>query len=394
MRARFKFLIAILVVSISINVVIGYYYSDKYTLTQLSDKFTNFQTTDFEPVQIPEIYEEQVLMLSFEKNVFSKQDFTPWKTKLIEKFQNVFEIPDYDDITLMPVEEISEDEYDEYSLNKYSTNAQDGDKIIFYELKPKDNAKTTSCEGTICYSTVLVIPGSGNQGALDAINQPSQFSSYYYHKGIAEELVRSGYVVFVIENRGWGERGLGVQMNCKQPDVYCSGNQLHRHLFNLGYNQYSLQIIDTMQLLKHIHNLDYVNNEKIAIAGLSLGGPVSIAVSNLSPNVSGTIAASGIISQYKTVGSGITPGMLKYFDQPDLAASLSPKPLYLSWGLNEKSEFGYEAKNKYSAELVNNSYKLLDAEEKLVIVIHNEQFNHGHTFEMTSLTDFLDNTIG
>ena len=210
MRARFKFLIAILVVSISINVVIGYYYSDKYTLTQLSDKFTNFQTTDFEPVQIPEIYEEQVLMLSFEKNVFSKQDFTPWKTKLIEKFQNVFEIPDYDDITLMPVEEISEDEYDEYSLNKYSTSAQDGDKIIFYELKPKDNAKTTSCEDTICYSTVLVIPGSGNQGALDAINQPSQFSSYYYHKGIAEELVRSGYVVFVIENRGWGERGLIV----------------------------------------------------------------------------------------------------------------------------------------------------------------------------------------
>ena len=26
------------------------------------------------------------------------------------------------------------DEYDEYSLKKYSTNAQDDDKIIFYEL--------------------------------------------------------------------------------------------------------------------------------------------------------------------------------------------------------------------------------------------------------------------
>ena len=183
-------------------------------------------------------------------------------------------------------------------------------------------------------------------------------------------------------------------MNCKQPDVYCSGNKLHKHLFNLGYNQYSLQIIDTMQLLKHIHNLDYVNNEKIAIAGLSLGGPVSIAVSNLAPNVSGTIAASGVISQYKTAGSGITPGMLKYFDQPDLAASLSPKPLYLSWGLNEKAGFGYEAKNQYSAKIINNSYKLLDAEEKLVIVIHDEEFNYGHTFELTSIIDFLDNTIG
>jgi hypothetical protein len=149
-----------------------------------------------------------------------------------------------------------------------------------------------------------------------------------------------------------------------------------------------------MQLLKHVHNLDYVNNEKIAIAGLSLGGPVSIAVSNLAPNVSGTIAASGVISQYKTAGSGITPGMLKYFDQPDLAASLSPKPLYLSWGLNEKAGFGYEAKNQYSAMIINNSYKVLDAEEKLVIVVHDEELNYGHTFELASIIDFLDNTIG
>ena len=394
MRTRFKFLIAVLVISISINALIGYYYSDKYTPTQLFDKFTSSQPTNFEPIQIPEIYEKEVLLLSFEKNVFSKQDFGPWKIEMIKKFQNIFEIPDYDDIILMPVEKILEEKHDEYLLNKYSTSAQDNDKIIFYELKPKKDTKITSCEDKLCYPAVLVIPGSGNQGALDTINQSSQFSPYYYHKGIAEKLAKSGYVVFVIENRGWGERGLNVEMNCEQPDVYCSGNKLHRHLFNLGYNQHSLQIIDTMQLLKHIHNLDYVDNEKIAIAGLSLGGPVSIAVSNLAPNVSGTVAASGVISQYKTAGSGITPGMLKYFDQPDLAASLSPKPLYLSWGLNEKAEFGYEANNQYSAKIINNSYKLLDAEEKLVVVIHDEEFNYGHTFELTSIIDFLDNTIG
>ena len=394
MKTRFKFLIVVLIISISVNVLIGYYYSDKYTPTQIFDKFISAQPTNFEPIQIPEIYEKQILTLSFEKNVFSKQDFGPWKIEMIKKFQNIFEIPDYDDIILMPVEKILEEKHDEYLLNKYSTSAQDNDKIIFYELKPKKDTKITSCEDKLCYPAVLVIPGSGNQGALDAINQSSQFSPYYYHKGIAEKLAKSGYVVFVIENRGWGERGLNVEMNCEQPDVYCSGNKLHRHLFNLGYNQHSLQIIDTMQLLKHIHNLDYVDNEKIAIAGLSLGGPVSIAVSNLAPNVSGTVAASGVISQYKTAGSGITPGMLKYFDQPDLAASLSPKPLYLSWGLNEKEEFGYEANNQYSAKIINNSYKLLDAEEKLVVVIHDEKFNYGHTFELTSIIDFLDNTIG
>ena len=394
MRSSFKFLIAVLIISISINAFIGYYYSDKYTPTQLFDKFIGSQTTNFEPIQIPEIYENQVLLLSFEKNVSSKHDFIPWKAELIKKFQNIFEIPNYDDIILMPVEKISGDEQNEYLLNKYSTSAQDNDKIIFYELKPKNDTKLTFCEGKPCYSTVLIIPGSGNQGALDVINQPSQYSPYYYHQGIAEKLVKLGYVVFVIENRGWGERVLDIKMNCEQPDVYCSGNKLHKHLLNLGYNQHSLQIIDTMQLLKHIHNLDYVNNEKITIAGLSLGGPVSIAVSNISPNVASTVAASGIISQYKTGGSGITPGMLEYFDQPDLAAALSPKPLYLSWGLNENVEFGYEANNQYSAKLISNSYKLFDSEEKLTIIIHDEQINHGHTFEITSLIDFINNTIG
>ena len=129
MRTRFKFLIVVLVISISINALIGYYYSDKYTPTQLFDKFTSSQPTNFEPIQIPEIYEKEVLLLSFEKNVFSKQDFGPWKIEMIKKFQNIFEIPDYDDIILMPVEKILEEKHDEYLLNKYSTSAQDNDKI-------------------------------------------------------------------------------------------------------------------------------------------------------------------------------------------------------------------------------------------------------------------------
>ena len=133
----------VLIISISINVLIGYHYSDKYTPTQIFDKFISSQPTNFEPIQIPEIYEKQILTLSFEKNVFAKQDFAPWKTEMIKKFQNIFEIPDYDDIILMPVEKISEDEHDEYLLNKYSTSAQDSDKIIFYELKPKNDTKTT-----------------------------------------------------------------------------------------------------------------------------------------------------------------------------------------------------------------------------------------------------------
>tara|TARA_Y100000748_G_scaffold84991_1_gene70321 strand:- start:400 stop:891 length:492 start_codon:yes stop_codon:yes gene_type:complete len=162
---------------------------------------------------------------------------------------------------------------------------------------------------------------------------------------------------------------------------------------NLGYNQFSLQVIDTIQVLKHIQNLEYVNNEKISVAGLSLGGPVAVSVSSLTPNVHSTIAASGIISQEMT-GGGLNPGALEYYDQPDIVASLAPNPLYLSWGINEKSEFGHEAERLHSANLVKKAYELFDEEDNLEIIIHDDEFNQGHTFEINSLIKFLEDTIG
>ena len=60
---------------------------DPLNLRTLSQLIT--EPTNFEPIQIPEIYEKQVLLLSFEKNVFSKQDFGQWKIEIIKKFQNI-----------------------------------------------------------------------------------------------------------------------------------------------------------------------------------------------------------------------------------------------------------------------------------------------------------------
>ena len=44
-----------------------------------------------------------------------------------------------------------------YLLNKYSTSAQDNDKIIFYELKPKNDTKLTFCESRIDFVHALSI---------------------------------------------------------------------------------------------------------------------------------------------------------------------------------------------------------------------------------------------
>lgn len=391
MKTKYKIIVSILILSLSINVIIVYTLNEKNLLDNLDSKIYN-EKQKFKIVEIPEIY-KQTSTYSFEANVLEKNDFAPWKNKILGKFQEHQNIPNYNDLDNLYPTLIEETEYVEYSLKKFFAEAKDNDKIIFYELFPKNKNKINECDGISCYPVVLIIPGSGNQGAKDVINEQGALSQYYYHNGIGEELVKLGYVVIVIENRGWGERISDVNMNCQEPDIFCTGNKLHRHLLNLGYNQFSLQVIDTIQLLKYIHGLDYVQNEKISVAGLSLGGPVAATVSSLSPDVNSTIIASGIIMQHMTSG-GLNPEALKFYDQPDIVATLAPKPLYLSWGSNESSEFGHEAEYNYSADLIKKAYQLFNAEDNIEIIIHDEELNQGHTFEINSLIKFLERTVG
>ena len=391
MKAKYKIIILILVISLSINAIILYTLNEKNLLTNFGNKIS-YEMENFEYIEIPEIYNKNSLF-DFESNVLEKDDFVPWKNSLLKKFQEYQNIPDFKDIGILLPELVKEKEFDEYKLKKFSAISMDNDKIFFYELFPNNKSKINDCKNITCYPTILIIPGSGNQGAKDVINEQSNLSSYYYHNGVGEELVKLGYVVIVIENRGWGERIKNVEMNCQEPDIFCSGNKLHKHLLNLGYNQFSLQVIDTIQLLKYIQDLEYVQNEKIAIAGLSLGGPVAAVVSSLSPDVGTTVIASGIISQHMT-GGGLNPGALEFYDLPDIVATLAPNPLYLSWGINERSEFGHEAESLYSANLIKKAYHLFDAEQNIEIIVHDEELNQGHTFDLNSLIKFLEKTMG
>ena len=141
-------------------------------------------------------------------------------------------------------------------------------------------------------------------------------------------------------------------------------------------------------------NQEYVDSNNMSVVGLSLGGGIVQGMSIIEPEIKSIVIASGLVSFHKTVGTGTTPGMLKFFDFPDLVASLAPKPIYLSWGENEKSNFGFEAKSLYSANIVKNAYSVINAEQNVVIVIHNDEFNNGHTFDVDSIIKFLKNTLG
>tara|TARA_B110000014_G_C20126368_1_gene600420 strand:- start:119 stop:1309 length:1191 start_codon:yes stop_codon:yes gene_type:complete len=381
-----------LFVSILGNFILFSSYFEKYSMEEISQKIISKDEMSYLKLpSFPEVYDyNDNLQLSFDKNVKDKSDFTSWKNEIQMKFLELYEFPEILDYTDYKIFNISEYEKDEYNIKKYSTNAIDDDKIIFYELYPKNAKNITPCQKEICIPAVLIIPASGNQGSADVMNSPSELSKYYFQSGIGEKITEMGYIVYVIENRGWGERKIDPGFNCKEPDIYCSGKILDRHLHNLGYNLKTLQTLDALQVLQIMKEAEYVDDENISVVGLSLGGDIAQYLSILDNDIKNIAIASGLQSTYLTSGTAITPKILQYYDDSDLISSIAPKSLYLSWGLNEDSMFGYEANSLYSATKIKNAYSLHDKEQNLTIVTHDLEENDGHVYDVRSLLEFLE----
>ncbi len=380
-------LVIVLVCSIIANVVVFSFYFDKYSTSELFERFLNKNIEkELQLPKIPDFYEENILLLNFEKNVKDKEDFMEWKSLIYKKFIEIYDFKNIDNTTLKNVKVESTKNIDSNILTKFSAKAFDGDEIIFYELKP--NYEFESLQ------TVFIIPGSGNQGAADVLGLDTKYKDYFYHKNIGKKLVNEGYVVYVIENRGWGERTIDAGLHCDEPNVYCSGNVLSRHLSNSGKDLFTLQISDSLQVFDFIKNKKYVDSDNIAVMGLSLGGGIVQSMGIIQSDIKSIIIASGLVSYDKAGGTGITPGMLEFFDFPDVVASLAPKPIYLSWGEYEKSNFRFEVETSYSANIVKKAYSIMNAEQNIVVIFHNDEFNQGHTFDVNSIIRFLNDTIG
>ena len=333
-------LILFLIISLSVNIAIFILYIKKRGKKQLIKKLSlqKNEKRQFESLKIPDIYTRNRLSLSFEKNVKTKNDFDGWKKNLLSKFQKLYEMPDLEQISISEIEKISVKTYDNYIITKFSTKAQDNDLIFFYQLIPNEIKKNTP--------TVFVIPGSGNHGAKDVCNISSKNSKFYYQQKIGVKLVNEGYIVYVIENRGWGERTINTNL-CDELDPFCSGEVLERQIKNLGFDLVTLQIIDTLQIFKSILSFNLNNSKNIFLLGIGHGGKIALRSSLFMNNLKGILLSSSLFSTnfFGTFGNGYTNGSLKYFDNPDLAITFAPKPIYLSWGLNENPPHNFEAES-------------------------------------------------
>jgi dienelactone hydrolase len=181
---------------------------------------------------------------------------------------------------------------------------------------------------------------------------------YYGGRNIATELVRQGYAVIAIDMFYWGERRFLVpedppalrdrtaDLTEQQINDYhrrCgTGEQfVARALLTAGVSWPGVMLWDDLRTVDYLASRPEVDRNRIACAGLSVGGYRSFLLAALDPRIKAAIDVGWMtcfasqIERHINHTMGLTfviPGMYRYFDLPDLGALIAPRSVMVMMG--------------------------------------------------------------
>jgi dienelactone hydrolase len=183
----------------------------------------------------------------------------------------------------------------------------------------------------------------------------------YEGKSIANELVRRGYVVLVIDMFFWGERRMLLDddpPSFREPRVMTreeisafnrrsqqSESLVARSLLAAGITWPGVMLWDDLRSLDYLAARPEVDSRRLGCVGLSVGGYRSFVLAALDPRVRAAIDVGWMsslgthIRRHVMNSIGLTfhiVGLYRYLDLPDLAALIAPRSLLIMNGSKDQ----------------------------------------------------------
>ncbi|MBR4888970.1 MAG: hypothetical protein IKU17_07485 [Clostridia bacterium] len=274
------------------------------------------------------------------------KDLTPetykeWQGKVREKIRELLLLPERtpqpEPVLLHTVQR------EGYRVEKWELYPDDYTAVPFLILIPDAAKKETPAPGVLC------LPGSIFSKELMAgepmLEGPMcRYDRFKERNQMALQMVKNGMVAFALDNLETAEIGLQ-----REEDYYHSRGQMCYGYIQSGLCYPGVSVFHKLCLLDFIKTLDYVDQDKLAISGHSLGTETGLYLMLLCDEFKALIFNDGLrdprhhymsITEYgedyhmaQNIGNWHeVPGIMQWFGFPDLCAALAPKYLAFNEG--------------------------------------------------------------
>jgi len=211
---------------------------------------------------------------------------------------------------------------------------------------------------TLPAPAVLCPPGHG-YGMNQVLFERDRYCVY---KRYPLELAKRGFICFVPEHIGFGER-VGTTNDSSHIFYYLALNLLGESM--MGFFLWDLQ-----RALDILMAMSEVDNKRIGCYGLSLGGELTLLLTAIDDRIK-CACISGFLSSYASsflsqahCGCGYVYGLVRDFEHVDIAALIAPRPLLIESGTKDPLFPIDEARKSFSH--LRKIYSIMDAEDRLV----------------------------
>jgi dienelactone hydrolase len=278
----------------------------------------------------------------------------------------------------------------DYKLEKVAIQSEPGIFIPCYVLTPHHVSPP--------YRPVIALHGHGSGGAAHLLGRVrseatrAQELDYIaeHNYTYADQLARHGFMVFVPEQRGFGER-------MEAPPKLVVGDAMHQSscralAFNalmMGKTLLGMRVWDVMRTLDYIASRPEPKVEGVGCVGLSGGGTTTLYATVADERITVAVLSGAFSSFRSSIMSTIhcdcnyIPGILQVAEMADIAGLIAPRPLLFEAGTQDPI-FPVEDV-RTGVQKVAEVYSLLDVPERIDLDI----FEGGHRFSGNKCFDWF-----
>lgn len=217
---------------------------------------------------------------------------------------------------------------DGYEVQKWEAYPEPRSVVPFLVLVPTGVSAATPRPAVLC------LPGSGYTkeslaGEPELGGGPP--TGVRGHDNMAQWYAKAGFVAVAVDNPDIGETSGPVP-----PDA------LSLYLLWAGRSYETLAVFQKLPILHWMAQQPFIARDRIALSGHSLGAKHALLLALLDPTPVAVVWNDSVVSwreravvsdlQAPFVSRQFIPGLIEWFDYPDLMAALAPRPLLICEG--------------------------------------------------------------